>query len=362
MKKPFIYPILFLLGAFFIGMTTHFMGCDVLSTSPTATMSIKNIQGPLKKPCGGFSWTVQFLLKSPSAKGGYFVQKISIQRTIEKKCPKQYNDLDVTYYEAWPVSAGKTVTTYADKGDVNDDTFFNPSMTQSEGNSNFSAQVKFFENITLPADFKANNRQTFAGILPSTKSKPAFWDAADALDHKLVSTWDCCDDSAHTLVVTPDFSKLIKPAKNPKGGKFFEQLEGLKAWTDPEGYDENDQYMLLESAMQIAQMTDAELVAGVTDYAAYYLAYVDELSKLYVMLRYVMDVPENLAEADALSFGGWIISAEEISGGTVNMLWPLAWDGNMLKLSHPFEGYVGAGYDAVGELAYFMEHFNRREF
>lgn len=362
MKKPskFLAQVLLVLLAF--GTITYFQACDDMSTTPQSSMVIKNIEGPQNMVCGGFNWVVQFILKINSPKGGYFVQEITIKRTINKECPTEYKDIDVTYYEAWPVNAGKTITTYAEGGDVRDDTYFMSSMPQSEGTTDYTGTVKFFEDITLPADFKANNPGTYAGILPSTKIKPAFWNATNALNHDLDSYWDCCGDSSHTLITTPDFTKVTKPAKNPKGGKFFDQVESVKAWTDTSGYSENDNYALLESAAQIVAMTDSEIITGVNDYSEYYAGYIPEMSKLYLILRYVYNVSDAVAENDALSFGGWIIPTEEISGSTYNMMWPLGWNElNMIVVDHTFMGYIGAKYDAPGELSYFMESFTKRE-
>ncbi len=362
MKKQakFLPQVLLLLFA--IGLISYFQACDDMSTTPESSMVIKNIEGPENMVCGGFNWVVQFILKINSPKGGYFVQEVKIQRTISEECPTEYNDIDITYYEAWQVNAGKTITTYAEGGDVRDDTYYMSSMTQSEGNTDFTGTVKFFENITLPADFEANNPSTYAGILLSTKTKPAFWNATNALDHDLDSDWDCCGDSSHILITTPDFGKITKPAKAPKGGKFFDQVETVKAWTDTSGYNENDNYVLMESATQIIGMTDAEIITGVNDYAEYYAGYLPEMSKLYLVLRYVFDVSDAVAEVDAMSFGGWILPIEEMSGSTYNMMWPLGWNEiNMLIVDHPFIGYMGVEYDAPSELTYFMENFTKRE-
>ncbi|PLX11551.1 MAG: hypothetical protein C0598_07910 [Marinilabiliales bacterium] len=341
---------------------TYFQSCDDISTNPKSDMVIKNIEGPTNLDCGGYKWAVQFILKFASPKGGYFVQEVRIRRTISKECPNEYKDFDITYYEAWKVNEGKTITATAEAGFTDDDTYMMPSMYQSEGSSDFTGIVKFFENITLPDDFQIRNPQTFAGILPSTRKKPDFWDATDALDHDLDSDWDCCDTSTHILLTTPDFSKVSKGEKTPLGGKFFEQVESVKAWTDESGYSENDNYTLLESASQVASLTDDEIITGVADYSEYYAGYIPEMSKLYLILRYVYDVPNNLPMENAYSYGGWIHPNEVISNSAYDLMWPLGWNEmNMIVVDHEFMGYIGAGYDAIGELSYFMENFDKRE-
>jgi len=353
---------LLLLLVFSITLISYFQSCDDISTNPKSDMVIKNIEGPTNLDCGGYKWAVQFILKFASPKGGYFVQEVRIRRTISKECPNEYKDFDITYYEAWKVNEGKTITATAEAGFTDDDTYMMPSMYQSEGSSDFTGIVKFFENITLPDDFQIRNPQTFAGILPSTRKKPDFWDATDALDHDLDSDWDCCDTSTHILLTTPDFSKVSKGEKTPLGGKFFEQVESVKAWTDESGYSENDNYTLLESASQVASLTDDEIITGVADYSEYYAGYIPEMSKLYLILRYVYDVPNNLPMENAYSYGGWIHPNEVISNSAYDLMWPLGWNEmNMIVVDHEFMGYIGAGYDAIGELSYFMENFDKRE-
>ncbi len=351
-----------LLILFAIGTVTYFQGCDDLSTTPQSNVVIKNIKGPTNLECGEYKWAVQFILKFPSPKGGYFVQEIRMKRTINKECPNKYKDFDITYYEAWEVAEGKTITRSADAGLTDDDTFWMKSLPKSEGTMDVTATINFFENITLPPDFEFGNPKTFAHTLPSTRTKPSWWDATGGLEHNLNSSWDCCDDSSHTLLTTPDFSKITKQPKTPIGGVFIGKVETVKAWTDTYGYSENDNYTLMESAAQIVTMTDAEIITGVNDYTEYYAGYIPEMSKLYLVLRYVYDVPDEMVIEDAFTYGGWVRPIEEISGSTYNMMWPLGFNEfSMPVVDHPFMGYMGAEYDAPGELAYFMENFTRRE-
>ncbi|MFH1160741.1 MAG: hypothetical protein V1733_07320 [bacterium] len=96
-----------------------------------------NVKGPTKYACGGYIWEVKFSLAKPSPKGGYIIQEISTKRKATINCPKVYKDIDITFYEAWKVNAGKSVSYYIQ-----------------------------------------NNPKTLAGELPSTLTKPAGWDDA----------------------------------------------------------------------------------------------------------------------------------------------------------------------------------------
>ncbi len=338
-------------------------------------MKINNIEGPTKEDCGGFKWVVQLELEKNSPKGGWFVQELTIKRSIDKKCPSDCDAEDITYYEAWKVNAGKKVTTYAQGGDKEDDTYQLPNCPGTEGSSSYKGKVRFFENLTLPADFKANNPKTYAGILPSTTKKPKFWKAKCALDHNLDSKWNCCEDpKKHDLTTVPDMSKKEKEKKKPGGGKIFQLLGEAKAWTHGDGYSDNDNVYMLNVARVLIQSSQSEdpieqldIKESLATYTDHYRGDLDELSKVYILLRFLYDVPNSTPIENAKVFGGWMKPSEMIQGETFDMLWPVAnvqsKTGPMVpKVVDTFKGYTGVGYDAMGEYDYFNENFSLRPF
>ena len=85
---------------------------------------------------------------------------------------------------------------------------------------------------------------------------------------------------------------------------------------------------------------------------------VSSMSRLYVLNRYVFNVPEK-AKFDRPTFGGWMgvpHNSEEI-----NLLWPLSYDQEgKLALTGQFGGYLGDDYLAIQELDYFRSIYGAR--
>lgn len=332
-------------------------------------MKLTNIEGPTKGTCGQFKWVVQLELDKASPKGGYFVQEIVFKKKVDKKCPRNCSEVDKTYYEAWKVNAGKKVTTYAEGGDKKDDTYSVGSCPETEGHSSIKGKIRFFEDLTLPATFKANNPKTpQAGILLATDVKPKFWKAKCTLRHEAKSKWDCCDANTHDFSTVPNMTKKDKNPKPPgSGGKLFELLPNAKAWTDASGYGREDNQYMLEVAQTLLTVDTLstkpklqELMDEVSNYGSYYQDDLDELSKVYVLLRFLFDVPPSHDINDASVYGGWIRPDDADTEETYNLLWPVSVEDNQPQVTESFIGYLGAGYDFAGEFDYFAERFSLR--
>jgi len=91
----------------------------------------KTVSGPTAGTCGGFKWVVQWELDKKTTKGGWVVQKVELPYDV-KDCsdkpvdPKKVGGLQPSWYpvwEAWPINKDQRVTTYAEGGDVEDDTY-----------------------------------------------------------------------------------------------------------------------------------------------------------------------------------------------------------------------------------------------
>ena len=350
-------------------MTLFFTSCEEVTNEngngngDSQAITINNVAGPEMKGCGGFEWKTSFSLANDSDSGGYFVQKIRIHRDATKECPTNYNEEDITYWEAWKVNADTNVTTYLEKDpDTYDDMYAWTSWPNSEGFHTNTGDLKFFEGLSLPGHFKKNNPNTFAGMLPSTTKEPDFWGEGESRMHNLETEWDCCDDSTQTIDIIPDFTALEEDPKLPSGGDFFEHVEPLPAWSNTH-YTDAHNSMLKEHAQQLQQLSTQEIMNGIEEYTRYYKGRVAPLSKLYVMMRMLFDVPENTPMDQAKTFGGWVKPDELIAGEQTSLLWPLAMgDDRIPAVEAKFKGYMGAPYDAEAEALYFMEQFGRREF
>lgn len=339
------------------------LSCEEKKDTAASSFSIVNVTGPSKFDCGSFKWSVRFSLPQASPKGGYIIQQITTTRKATKSCPKPYTSLEITFYEAWKVNAGESVS-YDIKNDPEgfDDNFASLPWDQSEGFEITKGKVRFFEDFKMTPDWTSNNPRTCAGEIPSTLTKPAGWDDKDAVDHNLSTEWKCCGTSTQTLTTEPSFPEIIGKVKSPLGGKFIGSVECVPAWTHDSVYSPNDNLLLRQYAMIVTGLSDNEIRTGVGDYTGYYAGDLDAMSKLLLMLRMVYNVPDSVPMEQAKSFGSWIRPVEELSGSYYKIGWPVVLDpvnGPMVK--YPYMGYLGAPYNAPGELDYFINTFGRRQ-
>lgn len=120
----------------------------ITAQAPQQSLSYTTLSGGP----GRITWVVQWHLSRPSKKGGWIVQQFVSTGP------------STTYWEAWSVTPGTQVTSYASNGDPVDDTF--------QGFQSVSASASFYEGLTFPSSFVPNNLATAAGILPSTTVNP----------------------------------------------------------------------------------------------------------------------------------------------------------------------------------------------
>jgi hypothetical protein len=156
--------------------------------------------GPKDLGCGGVEWLVEFSLHSKAEGDGWIIQQIDRSYDIRKAdgsiADPKLNATKATYWEAWPVRKGATITSNrydatAD-GRTYDDAFDQPSRPGLRGLFKVNSVVKFYEVRTLPKTFITQNPQTRAEDRPSTTVRPDFWDGTGTT-RSLTVSWDCSD-------------------------------------------------------------------------------------------------------------------------------------------------------------------------
>jgi hypothetical protein len=161
--------------------------------------------GPTDKGCGEMEWLVAFELPQKAGRDGWIIQQVHRSYDIRKpdgsvadptlNAPKQ------TYWEAWQVKKGTTVTanrydsTDDPDGRTYDDSFDQPRRPFTKGELKVVALAKFYEG-PLPSTFVKDNPATKAEDLFSTTTRPSFWDGTGTV-HNLTVVWDC------TKIVSP---------------------------------------------------------------------------------------------------------------------------------------------------------------
>jgi RHS repeat-associated protein len=108
-------------------------------------------------------WSIQWRLSSPSAAGGYIVQKIHYSTA----------SANMTYWEAWSVAPGAQTTTLVAGGFGYDDSWLGAGTSLFGTESwTVAGTAGFYEGLALPSTFIPYNPDTWAGSLPSTTIDP----------------------------------------------------------------------------------------------------------------------------------------------------------------------------------------------
>jgi hypothetical protein len=366
MKKTFLFTLITATFLLFSSAGCKKEGFEIPVTNKP-NLTIENVAGPDIEECGGFKWDVKFNLNEASKAGGWIIQKITYKRNVIS-CPNVpfLND-DITYWEAWRVAAGAKGDSDRLAGAFNyDDRYSSPNFPNTKGNTTVTGEVRFFEGINLPAGFVKNNNKTYAGGLPATTDKPDFWDSKDAADHNLDFVWNCCTNPGTKSLKTtagPKKTTIFIPLDLSKLDEIGKKIAELFSWTN--GYYTSASAELLNIARQVQNTTTPSSLRnsllvyenacrGTTDY-------VEHMSKVYLLLRVLYQLPQEMISSNAKTFGGWIHPS--VGKNYFNMSWPVAvtQSASVITINvDNYQGFLGRGYDAAGELDYFNNNFPKR--
>ncbi len=373
MKKTFLINVIIAAFLLFSTVGCKKEGLDNGGGGPAApagggnnsNLTIETVSGPDKKDCGGFKWRVKFTLHNASAKGGWIVQKITYEKVVIN-CPDQeFINKKITYWEAWRVSAGAKGDSERLSGKFTfDDEFSSINYPNTRGNITISGEVKFIEGLELPATFKRGNDSTYAGDLPATTGKPDFWTDDNTADHNLSYVWNCCSATGiHLLTTTPDDPKIapIVAGDSTRLDNTGKLIYHVRAWDyvttaqDLVNIARQVQYTTTPASLHNSLVNYENVFAGASDYT-------EQMSKVYLMLRVLYQLPEQMNSSSARTFGGWIHPSIG-NGSTYNMTWPVSAtqspSGLQVSISN-YTGFIGRGYNAAAELDYFNSNFPKR--
>lgn len=336
------------------------------------SVTVSTDSGPTSTNCGGFDWRVKFDLKNPSKGGGWIVQEIEIKNNI-KNCDGTDNNVStIHYWEAWEIKDKQSAPDLSRNtlGLTFDDMWVEPDHPNTRNYQDNRGKVRYFEGVNLPATMVANNPAVpGAGILHADTVAPPFWNnGASNTDHNLYVSWNCCDTAfVSELRTTPSTSvrgvdKLEFHDKIKESATVPYLIQSIPSWLG--GYDKSKTADLIQIGAKLSVLTDHEIRDGIQEFSSVYSGandYLWQISKVYLLLRVLFDVPANIPINQAKVFGGWGHPSAG-TGNTFNLLWPLEMSmDSTLNVVGGFSGYYGAPYDAVGEYDYFSEGFGRRE-
>ena len=143
----------------------------------------------------------------------------------------------------------------------------------------------------------------------------------------------------------------------------IDAIASVPAWTEAY-YDEPDTQQLVNAAAACAEAPPEVLRSALE---AYYLQKrkgadpTADLSRPYLLLRVIFDLPDAIDRKEAKVFGGWNHPSIFSGAPTFNLSWPVrVREGEAVAIESPFTGYRGRPYDLVSEYDYFARRFQRR--
>ncbi|MGD1845492.1 MAG: T9SS type A sorting domain-containing protein [Salibacteraceae bacterium] len=367
-------------------------------------ISIHNVKGPENKRCGGYLWRVNFSLESSSAAGGWIVQELKGAFKIDNCDGTNKETTNYHFWEAWRIAAGDSIDTLRKAGTFTyDDQYSEPSHPNTKGTIKVTGKVKFFEGVNLPPTMMPNNPNTIAGGLPSDTAKPSFWNETGAKDHNLCVNWDCCNNNKIDTLITvhedttttiigdgkPEVTHppkvvddkdpvIVDDEEKGKTGKdsdpytiktpriavandpIVRMIRMLPAWTEP--INDKEQQTIKSIVAELALLSDDQLRGAIAKHHQYYRDAgnnLEELSKDYLLLRMIFDLPEAFDRSQVKNFGGWV-HPSVFHQEAYNLSWPIAQTEGGLQVAGKYMGFNGRGYDPVGEFDFFAGRFQRR--
>lgn len=84
-------------------------------------------------------------------------------------------------------------------------------------------------------------------------------------------------------------------------------------------------------------------------------------TRLFLLSRFVFDLPARAPASERRVFKGWTSWPEPDNQGILNLSWPVSFAGGKPALLAPYEGSDGPRYGAVEEYRYLREHYRFRE-
>ena len=142
-----------------------------------------------------------------------------------------------------------------------------------------------------------------------------------------------------------------------------ETIKSCPAWTRLSANDKDAKQSLLECLDKLSREKTSVLSNAIQRFIAQRRAEgaysVDDMSRLFLLDRYIFSVPTQSKLSEARFFGGWIGVPHD--DNLVDLLWPFKIGrSGRLELAGVFGGYNGDDFEALQEFDYFNQKFGRR--
>lgn len=136
-------------------------------------------------------------------------------------------------------------------------------------------------------------------------------------------------------------------------------LRRLPPWRRNAGFSARDISAYEEAARLVQGAAPKEVQEALATFQiqADLSAWIDNETRLFLLMRFVFDLPESAPAAERHIFWGWVNWPEPGQGGQVNLSWPFSFASGRPVLLAGFEGAEGACDAAVEEYRDLLARF-----
>jgi hypothetical protein len=131
---------------------------------------------------------------------------------------------------------------------------------------------------------------------------------------------------------------------------FLSAFRRLTPWRHDSRFSEEDISAYERAARLVQRASPADVARALREFQAQSdpATRIDDETRLFLLLRFLFDLPEHAPAAQRRSYWGWVNWPAPDAAGNVNLSWPLSFDGERPVLLAGFEGAEGST-DAVAE-------------
>lgn len=169
------------------------------------------------------------------------------------------------------------------------------------------------------------------------------------------------------VVVTSCSPRDVRKIDDPSSARAREErlvmlFRHLPAWRQSRGLAASEWQDLERAAVVVQQSPYRDVTAALDRFVceiqnSNLRSDYEEESKVFLLLRFVFNLPEKAREADRVSFKGWNNWPVVQDGEAVNLSWPIIWQDGKPSLAARYEGSQGKPYAASAEFRHFLEHY-----
>jgi hypothetical protein len=163
---------------------------------------------------------------------------------------------------------------------------------------------------------------------------------------------------------TAQYTPASSMKKNWTATELAELITSLSPWSSERTYNRKDWNKMIEVAA-VFQASESNLVVQAFDQFSnqntnnFHIDYLED-SKAYLLLQVIFDLPEH-AKGYPSRGGGWLSQRRDVNpDGTINLDWPLSWNGEKPSLISEYLGYEGFNYSPSKDYCFLVAQFKMR--